>query len=143
ETWTLQSVDFTLTTSATVANRQVQLIIDDGANELWRILVPVTQAATLVYVYAFGGSTNDAAVRAATGINEVLSELPPLTLGAGYRSRTSTVNIAAGDQYSAITVGYTKATVGHSLTVVAAAAAAGNTAPTTGTGVYVVPPGVK
>lgn len=110
ETWALQSVDLTLTTSATAGNRQVQLIVDDGTNELYRYLVTVTQAASLAYIYVFSGMTNDAAVRAGTGVNEVLSELPALTLAAGYRVRTSTIGIQVGDQYSAITLGYLKST---------------------------------
>lgn len=145
QTWQLQDIDFTLTTSAAAGNRQVQLIIDDGVNELWRFLVTVTQAASLAYIYAFGGATSDAAVRAATGVNEVLSEmdLPGITLGAGYRIRTSTVGIQAGDQYSAITVAYTvTSTVSHAVTVVSG----GNTtasAPNAGPNIYIVPAGTK
>lgn len=136
----LQTVEFTLTTSATVANRQIILIIDDGTHELWRIIVPVTQAASLTYVYAFGGTTNDAAVRTVGANNEVLSELPAITLAAGYRIRTSTVNLQAGDQFSAIAIGVLQAsTTGHTITVTSTPAS--DAAPSAGIGVAVVPAG--
>lgn len=94
----VESLQFSLTTSATVANRTVQVIIDDGANELWRWVSPTNQAASTTVEYVGAQSSVEyGAIR-----NNVQAfELPNIILGAGYRVRTITVNIQAADQYTA------------------------------------------
>lgn len=94
----VETLQFSLTTSATVANRTVQVIIDDGANELWRWVSPNVQAASATVEYVGAQSSVEyGAVR-----NNVQAfELPSIVLGPGYRIRTLTVNIQVGDQYTA------------------------------------------
>lgn len=96
------SFNANFTASAAVANRQVTVSVDDGANIYWQhdVAVNITagQAGSI-----FGTGTN-----ATTGANPLLLSvvLPPnLNLPAGHRIRSNTVNIQAGDQWSAIWFG--------------------------------------
>lgn len=100
--WELLSVNVTLVTDATVANRQVTLVIDDGVNIVAQVTAQPTQAASLTYNYTFSvGGVDRAAV---VGTN-VLVPLPgPLALPAGFRIRTVTTLRAATDNYGAATV---------------------------------------
>lgn len=94
----VETLQFSLVTGVTVANRTVQVIIDDGANELWRWVSPTVQAASTTVEYVGAQSSVEyGAVR--NGVEAF--ELPNLILGPGYRVRTVTVNIQATDQYSA------------------------------------------
>ncbi len=96
--WRLQALSATLVTSATVATRAPHLIIDDGVNILFEITANGTQAASLTQRYSAGNSTfsitSDAAV-----VQIPLSEA--VILQPGWRIRTLTTAIQAGDQYSA------------------------------------------
>jgi len=93
------SVVFTLTTSASVATREVSLIIDDSVNVLGEFNASASQAASLVTVY-----TGSAAPYAPTTNTLVVGiPLPPdVRLIPAWRLRSSTLNIQAADQYSAI-----------------------------------------
>lgn len=94
----VETLQFSLVTGVTVANRTVMVIIDDGANELWRWVSPVVQAATTTVEYVGAQSSVEyGAVR--NGVEAF--ELPSIVLGPGYRVRTITTNIQATDQYSA------------------------------------------
>ena len=96
--WRLWSIMATLVTSAVVANRQPILIIDDGVNELLRseVVVNETASATWRNTWApFGAWANSGSGFNGQGIP------PDLRLAAGYRIRTSTVLIDAGDDWSA------------------------------------------
>lgn len=95
--WLIRGVYFTFTTSATVANRLVHLIIDDGTNIIAKICVVVAHAADTAKDYSFAnyGSTQ---------INPVdcfYLPIPLLPLVAGYRIRTSTDLIEGDDDFSA------------------------------------------
>lgn len=96
--WALRSVRFTLTTDATAANRRPTFIIDDGANEIWRVNSNVDQTATQISIYEAGAGAPFATLDA-----RVFSLPLPvgLELLEGYRLRTSTAAIVAGDNYSA------------------------------------------
>lgn len=95
----LRSVVFQLVTTAGGSARQVTLLLDDGTNVFARITTPVTQAASLTYNYTFATAGVNASALANT---DVLVTLPSgLVLGAGFRVRTSTLNIAGGDNYGA------------------------------------------
>lgn len=98
--WRVLSVRFRFTTDATVAGREVALIADDGTNAYWQTAVDGGQAASLGTDYATNQAFN------VTGGANVFRPLnyPPegLWLGPGNRLRTSTLNIQAGDQFSAI-----------------------------------------
>lgn len=96
--WALRSFRFTLTTSAAAANRRPTLIIDDGANEIWRVNSNVDQTATQISQYLAGVG----APFATLDVRVFSLPLPVgLALLAGYRLRTSTAAIQAGDDYAA------------------------------------------
>ena len=89
---------FTLVTDATVAIRQVTLIVDDGTNTIWQADGNATQIASLTRNYNFFPWS---ALPAAAG-TEIFGFVPPnMLLQAGFRIRTSTALIAAGDNYAA------------------------------------------
>ncbi len=95
--WLLRGIYFSLTTSATVADRLVHLIIDDGTNIIAKICVVIAHAADTAKDYSFAnyGSTQ---------LNPVLCfylPLPLLPLAAGYRIRTSTDLIEGDDDFTA------------------------------------------
>ncbi len=96
--WRLGSVAATLVTDATVAAREPHLVIDDGANVLFRVPPPTTLAAssTGLFVWARGQGYE----KAATGVfTHGLGVLPPLL--QGWRIRTITANLQAGDNWGA------------------------------------------
>lgn len=85
--------------SATVATRNISIIVDDGANAVWThdLAAGITASAT-DQIVATG--TN-----APTGVIATVQSvvLPPgLILAPGWRIRSSTANIQVGDQWSAI-----------------------------------------
>jgi hypothetical protein len=95
--WRILGVHFSLVTDATVADRLVHLVIDDGSNTLIQICVVTAHAASITKQYSFSnfGSTQ---------LDPVLCfylPLPPLLLTAGFRIRTVTDLIEGGDNYSA------------------------------------------
>jgi hypothetical protein len=98
--WELLAFQTQFVTSAAVANRIPQLVIDDGANVVYRVGQAANQAASLTFRRSwFPGGPSAVADNA----NNVALGLPiGLRLGAGYRLRTITTAIDAGDQYSAI-----------------------------------------
>lgn len=94
----LLAVRFSLVTSGTVANRRVRIVVDDGATEFARVSSLSDQTATLTWDYAAGANVDGAAVSA------LFVQLPlptPLVLQAGWRVRTLTSAIQAGDNFSA------------------------------------------
>lgn len=95
--WRLLSIAVALVTSATAATRRPHLLIDDGTTVSYRRASNATQAASLTQNYVFAGEGPEAAVRGTW----VADPLPSLPLGAGYRIRTSTESIQAGDDYGA------------------------------------------
>lgn len=138
QTWTLQSFDASLTTSAAVANRVVAVVIDDGTNVLYRWVAGLNQTAsqTLEYAGAVGGVDVGGTARN----NVVTFPLAGITLPAGYRIRTITTAIQAGDQWTAARLGYLSQgpNGAHAVTVVTGQP---GTAPTAGPTMYVVPAG--
>jgi hypothetical protein len=96
--WTLLNFRAVLTTSAAVATRQVSASPDDGTNPFFTIRSSTTQAASLVYSYCLTPGS-PFFYDGATGIIIPLSNLS--IFKAGWRIRTNTVNIQAGDQWTA------------------------------------------
>lgn len=95
----LISMAAVLTTSATAGSRNVSIIVDDGTNTYWEhdlgasIPVSTTEIVTAT-------TTN-----APTGVVTTTQSLvlpPTLVMPAGHRIRTSTANLSATDQWSAI-----------------------------------------
>lgn len=95
--WKLKTLRILLTTNGTVANRRLIVIIDDGAIEIWRVRTPVDQTASTArnYLYSMGRQKDTAFVT-----DEIHLPLPDdLVLFQGWRVRTITDNMQAGDNY--------------------------------------------
>lgn len=98
--WQLLTFRYQLATSGTVANRQSSLLIDDGTTNLVYAGGNNTEAASSTYLYSYGTGFGPL-----TGIptNALGESLPsPLFLGAGFRIKTQTIALQAGDQYSVV-----------------------------------------
>ena len=98
----IQSVTFTLTTSATVANRRVHLAIFDGGlgNQDYHSSVDQTASQTRNYTCsAIGGAGSYA------NDNDIIIPIPPRLKGWGeFTIASSTLNLQAGDQFSFVRV---------------------------------------
>src|SRR5262249_28719664 len=98
--WELISFKVTFVTSAAVANRQPQLLIDDGTNVIYQYGTTGNQTATQTFrrMWFPGGPVPTADIN-----NNVPFALPiGIRLSSGYRMRTSTPGIDVADQYSAV-----------------------------------------
>jgi hypothetical protein len=96
--WRLIAFKFSLTTSATVANRIPTLTIDDGTNSFFAEAAqqPITATTTALMNAVAGG------VLAYTTSAGIAWPLPAnLWLPSGFRIRTNTAAIQAADQYTA------------------------------------------
>jgi hypothetical protein len=96
--WRLIAVQVTLVTDATVANRQPAIDLDDGALSFWRSGVGANQTASLTIRNNWGDA---AGAFGSTGApsNGLLPR--DIQLVGGFRIRTSTTNLQAGDNYGA------------------------------------------
>ena len=96
--WSLLSFFARLVTDATVANREVSLVIDDGTTTCCQIPSGTNHAASLTrdYHFATHGQRNTIAQVAI-----LQAPLPELVLAAGFRIRTVVTNRAAGDNWGA------------------------------------------
>ncbi len=96
--WRLLGLDAALVTSAFVANREVVLTIDDGATVVAEVAAGVAQAASVTRRYSFARGVPRLAPAASTVIS---APAPDIVLGAGFRIRTVTANLDAGDNFGA------------------------------------------
>ncbi len=97
----VSAVRFTLTTSVAAANRQVHVVVDDGATVLYDAPANAVQAASLTRNY---NVTFQTAQPAATD-NEIYIAMPIRSrLSSGFRIRTATTALQAGDDFSAMIV---------------------------------------
>jgi len=101
-------VTFTLTTSATVATRQVYLSLIDNATEVVRLPAQGTQLASLVRTYF---AIYGVGVLAAAG-SSIFIPLPQLRMGADNRISSVCDNFQAGDAYTGIRLQYYPAIAG-------------------------------
>jgi hypothetical protein len=97
--WRLKSIYCTLTTSAAVANRVPHFILDDGANILADLAAPAVQAAGVAVNYSVNAGGQNAA--AFDGLIKITLPLD-YDLLAGFRIRSLTTALQAGDTYSAV-----------------------------------------
>lgn len=102
ELYELYVVFIQLVTSATVATRQVELVIDDGTNVIYRCAAGATQAASLTTRYNFGANLPKDSAVVAGDLNVPLPQ--PLVLSGGYRIQTVTTAKDAGDNYGPATL---------------------------------------
>jgi len=97
--WRVQALRANLTTSAAVANRTVQTVVDDGVNTnfIGPFLTAQTAGQSLGYT-AYPGGGNPYTI-----LTEQGSPLPsPTVMFAGARIRSLTANLQAADQWSLI-----------------------------------------
>lgn len=97
--WLVRGITFTLTTSATVATRTVEVNLTDGVNQLQVFPAFNTQAASLGFRY----NANSTTANVTTDTTQI--QIPiyaDLRMVAGWVLSTTTVNIQVGDQYSGI-----------------------------------------
>jgi hypothetical protein len=100
--WRMASFICTLTTDATVATRLPTLVIDDGTNILIRLIGSATVGLTASSSASYCATVLGTSQVAITGVQMVGPTLPDptfLVLQPGWRIRTSTTAIAAGDQW--------------------------------------------
>lgn len=96
--WKLHGLLLTLVTDATVANRVIHLVIDDGTADLAHAPTGANMAASITHRASYsvmGDKDGSAGNTISIAINA------PFPLRAGYRIRTSTTNLQAGDDYAA------------------------------------------
>lgn len=96
--WRLIAFRYALTTAIAVANRESNLVIDDGVNTYITDTSGFTEAASLTDTFSWMlGVQRLQALQS----NVLTLPLPPVLLPAGHRIRTLTTNIQAADQYAA------------------------------------------
>jgi len=91
-----------LLTSGVAGNRNIELIIDDGANVVWRASAPASVIAGTTQQLS-GATTNSPTGVVTTDFSVVIP--PNLFLEPGWRVRTATTGILDGDQWSNIWFG--------------------------------------
>lgn len=96
--WKLIALSGILTTSATVANRNVSCQLDDGVNTYFTSPSYFSETANSTFGYTLQQLSNSATI---TGGNIPLQIPPEIVLSAGHRIRTRTQGLQAGDQFSA------------------------------------------
>lgn len=97
--WRLQAVRVTFNTDANAGARVPVLIVDDGINEVMRSALPTglsTISSAFPITFAPAAFTNS------SGLNSVLIHASfPITIGPGYRLRTTVPGIQVGDKWGA------------------------------------------
>lgn len=98
QVWELQCVHISLVTTATVGNRQVEVRVTDGSdNVIWQGSAGAVQAASLTRVYEFFPS---APLPTAFTDGKITVPMPAMTLEAGWKIRVldnAAVDAAADD----------------------------------------------
>lgn len=98
--WELLAFVAKLSASAAVANRQVRLTLDDGANVFFQNLNTFAETASQVITYAYIQNTS---LGQLLTVDQVVSVIPGnVRLGAGHRIRTTTLGIQGADQWSLV-----------------------------------------
>lgn len=97
EVWVVQSMYFTMLTSAVVANRVVTLVADDGSTAYWRSRGATNHPAsnTLTYAAFPGAGVGE------NGIVQLVLPTDGLTLLPGHRLKTATTSLDVGDNFAA------------------------------------------
>lgn len=96
--WRVQALRFILATDANAANRFVQVTVDDGVNEIFRIPTVSAQTASQIRVYSYGlGLGYQAELD-----NQRVHGWPNLFIDQSFRIQSLVTNMQAGDQLSAI-----------------------------------------
>jgi len=94
--WRPLAIQFAFVTDATVANREVSLVVDDGATGFARVPSGTAQTATLTRTYsAFHHAPRNTIAQDGT----LNLPLPRIDLQGGHSLRTVTTNLQAGDNF--------------------------------------------
>ena len=96
--WQIDGLYASLTTDATVADRQVHVTVDDGTSTVFESVSASVQAASLTHDYSIGPHGITATVVATT---HWIPLGPGLLMNAGHRILTATDLIESGDDWSA------------------------------------------
>lgn len=96
--WRLHGLVVPLVTNATAANRLVQVVVDDGTTIFNRFPAVAVQAASLTVQYSAAAL---GAASVAAGADNIILLPTPLDLLQGWRVRTVTTNLQAGDNFGA------------------------------------------
>jgi hypothetical protein len=96
--WEIQTVFLSLVTDATAANRFLHLALDDGTTIFWRGHSNTAHTASTTAYYTWS-ATGAPVATLSTGFMLTLPT-PPLVLHPGFRIRTITPNLQAGDNYA-------------------------------------------
>ena len=92
--WRLQTVDVSMVTSGTAANREMVLVIDDGTTTLARVPQGTAQIASLTRSYSYYESASRNTIAQAGNFD---AALPPIVLLAGSRIMSAVTNIEVDD----------------------------------------------
>lgn len=98
--WQLLYASSTLATSAVAGNRTVGIILDDGVNTLYQWHTSANQAASLNIAYTFAPGIPNGTD--AINTDGVILPNTAVTLRPGYRIRTTTSGLLAGDQWQSL-----------------------------------------
>ncbi len=97
--WSLRGARASLTTSATVINREAFLLLDDGTNAFFVSPSGFTQVASLTRFYDWGPGVTR---WDGTQTTETAAPIPETRLMVGYRIRAVVTNLQVGDQWSGL-----------------------------------------
>lgn len=104
ESWQINSIRFSLTTSAVVANRIPSITFDNGVTVFARYASAASQAASLTTSYTASVDTPSTALLG----TEVVIAIPRIIIPSGYRIRSVTTAIDVADDYTAPVFYYTR-----------------------------------
>lgn len=97
-TWELLALNVAFVTDATVTNRTTFWLLDDGQHEFWRMRASGTTAASLTHHHVLSPTFSRG--QTVTTIHQI--PIPdPCILLPGWRIRTTTTSLQAGDNYGA------------------------------------------
>ena len=96
--WRLIAARASFVTDATVASRTVSLRIDDGTTDVWLLPSHATQAASLTFPYSLAAIGQSGF---ASGNSIVIPMPPDVFMLPGWRVRSATGTIQAGDNWGA------------------------------------------
>lgn len=100
--WVVQSVRVTLVTDATAVTREMAIRIDDGSKDLLIIPSGRSQASNQGVDYNFVVDVDSLTNPPVSG--NITRRIPRIPLLPGYRVRSVTANLQAGDNYGAPTL---------------------------------------
>jgi hypothetical protein len=96
--WRFIALRVLLVNDATVASRVPVFVFDDGANEFYNVAAQIALVASQTGSYSIGGGQGSAQ---SVGTSMTLPAPQDFYLGAGFRIRSNTSNLQAGDNWTA------------------------------------------